>query len=176
MYLSDSNDEVLQVAKENYERNSVQADTVYSDLYGSFASEEFDLIAVHPPAVPYPVGKDWGMSKGMRFATHGGADGSTLVTRSISESSRCLKPEGKFLLLLPHWSNIKKAWEELRKWYAEVKEITKTKVDFFPVNEGRPNKELIQHVKELSEQGIIEMDFQRESVTSFVSVIEGTKK
>ena len=174
--LSDINDAALLSAKRNADRNGVVVKLVPSNLYQQFADEEFDAITVHPPAVPYPDGADWGLSPGMRVATHGGVDGSELVVRSIAEARRCLKDGGRLLLLLPHWSNVHRAWEELRKHYTEVTEHPRKPVEFFPIREGKPDQELIQHVRKLAEDGVIEMSFESEIPQSRVSVVEGWVK
>jgi methylase of polypeptide subunit release factors len=174
--LSDINDAALSSAKRNAARNGVIAKLVPSNLYDQFAKDEFDAITVHPPAVPYPDGADWGLSPGMRVATHGGDDGSELVVRSIAEARRCLKDSGRLLLLLPHWSNVRRAWEELRKHYSQVTELSRKQVEFFPIREGKPDQELIQHVRKLAADGVIEMSFESEIPLSWVSVVEGLVK
>ena len=171
--LSDINDAALSSAKRNAARNGVTVKLVPSNFYDQFANDEFDVITVHPPAVPYPEGGDWGLSAGMKVATHGGSDGSALVVRSIAEAHRCLKNGGRLLLLLPHWSNVRRAWDELRTHYTDLTEISRKQVEFFPVQEGRPDRELIQHVRKLAGDGVIEMTFQSEIPLSWVSVVEG---
>jgi release factor glutamine methyltransferase len=109
VFVSDFNPDAVAATRLNAEKNSVEITAVVGDLYEQFPEDEFDVITVHPPAVPYPPQRDWGMTTGMRFATFGGEDGSLLVSRSITEAKRCLKKNGKLLLLLPHWSNVQKA-------------------------------------------------------------------
>jgi methylase of polypeptide subunit release factors len=174
--LSDINEAALSSAKRNAARNGVVVKLVPSNLYDHFADNEFDAITVHPPAVPYPDGADWGLSPGMRVATHGGDDGSELVVRSIAEARRCLQDGGRLLLLLPHWSNVQRAWDELRKHYTQVTELSRKQVEFFPVREGKPDQELIQHVMKLAGEGVIEMSFASEIPQSWVSVVEGLVK
>jgi methylase of polypeptide subunit release factors len=174
--LSDINEAALSSAKRNAARNGVIVKLVPSNLYDQFADNDFDAITVHPPAVPYPDGGDWGLSPGMRVATHGGDDGSDLVVRSIAEARRCLKDGGRLLLLLPHWSNVQRAWDELRKHYAQVTELSRKQVEFFPIREGRPDEELILHVRKLAGEGVIEMTFESEIPQSWVSVVEGLVK
>jgi release factor glutamine methyltransferase len=174
--LSDINQAALSSAKRNAARNGVVVKLVPSNLYDHFTDDEFDTITVHPPAVPYPDGADWGLSPGMRVATRGGDDGSELVVRSIAEARRCLKDGGRLLLLLPHWSNVQRAWDELRKHYAEVTELSRKQVEFFPIREGKPDHELIEHVRRLAGDGVIEMTFENEIPLSWVSVIEGLVK
>ena len=108
----------------------------------------------------------------MRVATHGGDDGSDLVVRSIAEARRCLKDGGRLLLLLPHWSNVERAWDELRKHYTQVTELSRKQVEFFPIREGKPDEELIHHVRKLAGEGVIEMTFESEIPQSWVSVVE----
>jgi HemK-like putative methylase len=174
--VSDINDAALSSAKRNAARNGVIVKFVPSDLYEHFPDDEFDVITVHPPAVPYPEGADWGLSPGMRVATRGGDDGSELVVRSIAEARRCLKDGGRLLLLLPHWSNVERAWDELRKHYAQVSELSRKQVEFFPMREGKPDQELIEHVRKLARDGVIEMTFESEIPQSWVSVVEGLVK
>jgi hypothetical protein len=112
----------------------------------------------------------------MRVATRGGDDGSELVVRSIAEAHRCLKDGGRLLLLLPHWSNVQRAWDELRKHYSQVTEFSRKQVEFFPIREGKPDQELIQHVRKLAGDGVIEMSFESEIPQSWVSVVEGLVK
>jgi HemK-like putative methylase len=171
--LSDINEAALSSAKRNARRNGVVVKLVSSNFYDHFADDEFDVITVHPPAVPYPQWGDWGLSPGMRVATHGGDDGSALVVRSIAEAHRCLKDGGKLLLLLPHWSNVQRAWDELRKHYTQVTELSRKKVEFFPIRDGKPDEKLIQHVRRLAGDGVIEMTFESEIPQSWVSVVEG---
>jgi methylase of polypeptide subunit release factors len=54
--LSDINDAALSSAKRNAARNGVAVQLVPSNFYDQFANDEFDVITVHPPAVPYPEG------------------------------------------------------------------------------------------------------------------------
>jgi hypothetical protein len=108
----------------------------------------------------------------MRVATNGGSDGSVLVLRSIAEAARPLRPGGRLLLLLPHWSNVMTARMELARRFQHVEERARRSVDFFPVVEGRPNPRLLQHVKELAAKGLIDMTFEREVPRSVVSVVE----
>ncbi|MEI6035354.1 MAG: methyltransferase [Verrucomicrobiae bacterium] len=171
--VADINESALAAARRNAERNGVAVEVVYSSLYDRFADGEFDVITVHPPAVPYPDGGDWGLSQGMRVATHGGDDGSALVIRSIAESRRALKPGGRFLLLLPHWSHVKKAWSSLLKHYIDVTELARKQVEFFPVTEGKPDAALLRHVKKLAAAGDIDMTFENEVPLSIVSVVQG---
>ena len=173
--LADSSTVALEAARANASRNGVNVQTVISDLYNAFDDEYFDMITVHPPAVPYPEGKDWGMSDGMRLATHGGHDGSRLVVRSIEEAARCLKPEGKLLLLLPHWSSITKAWKALRQRYNEVVQLASQQVVFFPAIEGRHDEEMLRHVGRLAEQGSIQLRWEEKIPTSEVSVIRASR-
>jgi len=174
--LADINEAALAAARRNAERNGVAVEVFYSSLYNRFADGEFDVITVHPPAVPYPDGGDWGLSNGMRVATDGGDDGSILVIRAIAEARRALKPGGRFLLLLPHWSHVKKAWQTLREHYSDVTELARKQVDFFPVTEGKPDQALLAHVRNLAENGVIEMTFENEIPQSWVSVVEGFVK
>jgi tRNA A58 N-methylase Trm61 len=96
--------------------------------------------------------------------------------RSIAEARRCLKDGGRLLLLLPHWSNVQRAWDELRKHYAEVRELSRKQVEFFPIREGKPDQELIEHVRKLAAEGVIEMTFESEIPQSWVSVVQGLVK
>ena len=170
--LSDINDAALASAKRNAAKNGVAASVVPSNLYSEFADQQLDVITVHPPAVPYPDGGDWGLSAGMRVATNGGDDGSTLVVRSIAEAHRPLKNGGRLLLLLPHWSNVKRAWQELESHYSKVTEISRKQVEFFPARDGKPDENLLRHVRKLAEAGIIEMTFESAIPLSWVSVVE----
>jgi len=170
--VSDINNAALAAARRNALRNQVQVEVIYSGLYDAFCDQAFDFITVHPPAVPYPDGDDWGLSDGMRVATDGGDDGSTLVLRSIAEAAPRLKRGGRLLLLLPHWSNVPKAREELRQHYRHVNELARKEVEFFPVREGNSNAKLLQHVKNLASSGAIEMTFENEVPLSIVSVVE----
>ena len=170
--LSDINDAALASAKRNAAKNGVAASVVPSNLYSEFADQQLEVITVHPPAVPYPDGGDWGLSAGMRVATNGGDDGSTLVVRSIAEAHRPLKNGGRLLLLLPHWSNVKRAWQELESHYSKVTEISRKQVEFFPARDGKPDENLLRHVRKLAEAGIIEMTFESAIPLSWVSVVE----
>jgi len=171
--VSDVNESALAAARRNAARNGVAVNVVFSSLYDKFPNGEFDFVTVHPPAVPYPEGGDWGLSAGMRVATNGGDDGSALVLRSIAEAKPRLKKGGSLLLLLPHWSNVPKAREELKRNYVQIKELARKQVEFFPVKEGKPDERLLEHVKKLAAHGLIEMTFESEIPLSIVSVIEG---
>ena len=175
VFASDLNPDTIVATKRNAKQNRVAITTVVADLYQSFPDNEFDVITVHPPAVPYPSQKDWGMTGGMKIATNGGDDGSVLVSRSIVEAKRCLKKNGKLLLLLPHWSNVKKAQPLLRENYADVVELGNRRVDFFPVTEGKPADDVVQYARQLAEQGVIELEFENGRPTSTVSVIQAVK-
>ena len=71
VFASDINPEALSVTKENTKLNKTKVNIVLSDLYKKFYDEEFDVITVHPPAVPYPKLKEWDMPKSMKIATNG---------------------------------------------------------------------------------------------------------
>ena len=174
VFASDLNPEAVAATKRNAEQNGVAITTVVDDLYESFPDNEFDVITVHPPAVPYPPQKDWGMTDGMNVATNGGDDGSVLVSRSIVEAKHCLKKNGKLLLLLPHWSNVHKAQSLLRENYANVVELDNRQVDFFPATEGTPTEDVVQYARQLAEQGVIELKFENGKPTSTVSVIQAS--
>ena len=172
VFASDLNPDAIIATKRNAEENGVVLTTVIGDMYHSFSDGEFDVITVHPPAVPYPPKKDWGMTDGMKVATNGGDDGSVLVSRSIVEAKRCLKKNGKLLLLLPHWSNVRKAQSLLRENYANVVELGNKRVDFFPATEGTPSDDVVQYARQLAEQGVIELEFENGKPSSTVSVIQ----
>ena len=173
--LSDINEAALASAKRNAARNGVSVNLVHSNFYSEFADQQLDVITVHPPAVPYPDGGDWGLSAGMRVATDGGDDGSILVIRSIAEAHRPLKKGGRLLLLLPHWSNVKRAWQELETHFSKVTEISRKQVEFFPAREGKPDPALLLHLRKLADAGVIEVTFETEIPLSWVSVIEAVK-
>jgi release factor glutamine methyltransferase len=172
--VSDINQAALDAARRNARRNQVAISVVNASLYDGFTKESFDVITVHPPAVPYPEGDDWGLSAGMRIATNGGDDGSRLVIRSIAEAKPYLKKGGKLLLLLPHWSNLPAAREALSATYRTVDELARKQVEFFPVAEGRSNPRLLEHVKALAARGIIEMTFDGAVPLSVVSVVQAS--
>lgn len=170
--VADLAEPALATVHRNATANKVNLEVVRSDLYAAFAPGSFDAITVHPPAVPYPAEADWGLSQGMRVATDGGADGSELVVRSIVEARPLLRPGGRLLLLLPHWSHLGKARQALANTYPEVKELERLSVEFFPVREGRSNEQLLGHLKRLADEGAIEMTFEGPVPLSVVSVIE----
>jgi len=170
--VSDINDAALASAKRNAARNAVDVRLAPSNLYKDFADAEFDVVTVHPPAVPYPDDSTWGLSAGMQVATDGGSDGSNLVVRSIAEARRVLRKGGRLLLLLPHWSNVEKARQTLRGHYSDVAELARKSVEFFPVREGKPSEKLLAHVRQLAAAGVIEMTFEGAFPLSTVSVIE----
>lgn len=176
VFASDINSEALSVTKENAKLNKVKVKMVLSDLYEKFYDEEFDTIVIHPPAVPYPPNKDWNMPKGMKIATNGGIDGSELVVRSIVEAKRCLKKNGKLLLLLPHWSNIKKAYEALQMNYAKISELATLNVDFFPAIEYDVDNKVLEHAFRLAKKRIIKIKFKNNKPYSMVSVVQAIKK
>jgi hypothetical protein len=57
-----------------------------------------------------------------------------------------------------------------------VTEHSRRPVEFFPMREGKPDQELIQHVRKLARDGMIEMSFESEIPQSWVSVVEGWVK
>lgn len=175
VFASDFNPEAITATKRNAEQNGVAVTTVVADLYQSFPDNEFDVITVHPPAVPYPPKKDWGMTAGMKMATNGGNDGSALVSRSVVEAKRCLKKNGKLLLLLPHWSNVQRAQSLLRENYMDVVELGNRRVVFFPITEGTPSEDVVQYAHRIAKQGIIELEFENGKPFSTVSVIQAIK-
>lgn len=172
---SDINKEAIKVSELNAKLNKVKIKTIVGDLFKPFKESSFDVIATHPPAVPYPFQKTWGLTKGMTIATNGGDDGSKLIVESICQAVKYLKPKGKLLLLLPHWSNTKKAYEMLLESYSTVRKISEKKVQFFPMVEGKPTKELITYVSNLAKNGVIELSLQDKKWYSRVSVIEAVK-
>jgi release factor glutamine methyltransferase len=170
--VADLAEAALATARQNASANGVNLEVVRSDLYAAFEPASFDVITVHPPAVPYPAAADWGLTQGMRIATDGGDDGSELVVRSIVEARPLLRPGGRLLLLLPHWSHLGKARQALADTYPVVKELDRLSVEFFPVREGRANDRLLDHLKRLAQEGSIEMTFEGPVPLSVVSVIE----
>lgn len=175
IFASDINPKAIYLTKLNAKRNNVKLNASVGNLCKIFPDNNFDVITVHPPAVPYLPKMSWGMSNGMGIATNGGPDGSRLVVISIYEAKRCLKKNGKLLLLLPHWSNFKKSYKFLQKNYSAVSEIARKKVLFFPSIEGKPNKNVLQHFYKLAKRKIIEIDFKNSLPYSNVSVIEAIK-
>lgn len=172
---SDINPKAIALAKKNAEQNNVKIKAVQSDFYQKFPKNAFEVITAHPPAVPYPPKKNWGLTKGMTVATNGGSDGSEMMVRAIVESKRCLKKNGKFLLLLPHWSNTKKAFDALNQNFENVRELAKKRINFFPVLEGKPAPEVLEHAFALAKQGTITIEFENKKPYSYASVIEATK-
>jgi|GEM_PF-3408600 len=170
--VADLAEPALETARRNAVNNGVSLEVVRSDLYASFEPGSFDVVSVHPPAVPYPDDADWGLTEGMRVATDGGDDGSVLVLRSIVEARPLLRPGGRLLLLLPHWSHVGKARQALAATYPSVQELARLNVEFFPAREGRPDERLLAHLRQLAADGSIEMSFEGPVPLSVVSVIE----
>lgn len=173
---TDINPEAIKVAKSNAKINRVQIKTVLGDFYKPFKDQQFDIIVVHPPAVPYPLKKTWGLTKGMTIATNGGPDGSELIVRSIIEAKRCLKSKGKLLLLLPHWCNTKKAYEALLDNYSGISKLAEKQVQFFPATEGNPTKAVLNYTLALAQKGVIELCFKNKKLYSRVSVIQANNE
>lgn len=173
--VADVNPAALAAARSNAAANGVSIEVLASDLYSAFPKDWFDVISVHPPAVPYPPGADWGLSEGMTLATHGGSDGSELVVRSIVEARPHLKPGGRLLLLLPHWSNVPLARQTLQEHYTQVRELARLEVEFFPARDGIVDETLLAHVRNLADHGTIEMTFEADIPRSLVSVIEAVR-
>jgi methylase of polypeptide subunit release factors len=173
--VADVNPAALAAARSNAAANEVKIEVRASDLYAAFPRNHFDVITVHPPAVPYPLGGSWGLSKGMTLATNGGHDGSTLVIRSIVEAKAHLRPGGRLLLLLPHWSHVALARQTLAEQYLKVRELARLDVEFFPVRDGIGEAALLDHVRQLARSGIIEMSFAGEVPRSVVSVLEAIR-
>ncbi len=170
--VADLAEPALSAARQHAADNGVALSVVRSDLYATFVPASFDVVTVHPPAVPYPADADWGLTQGMRIATNGGDDGSELVVRSIVEARPLLRPGGRLLLLLPHWSHLGKARAALAATYGTVQELARLAVEFFPVREGRPDAHLLAHVQRLAAEGSIEMSFEGTVPLSAVSVVE----
>lgn len=172
---SDISKKAIKVTHANAQLNKVKIKTVVGNLFKPFKAGSFNVIAIHPPAVPYLAHATWGFTRGMAVATNGGPDGSQTLVKSISQAERYLKPGGKLLLLLPHWSNTKKAYEALLANYSSVTRLSQKRVKFFPAVEGKPTKKLLQYVKTLSKNGIIELWEDKNSLYSRVSVIQAIK-
>ncbi|HZX19966.1 MAG TPA: methyltransferase [archaeon] len=172
---SDINSEAILTTKKNAKKNRANVLAIQSDLFAEFSDCEFDLITIHPPAVPYLPGKNWGMSNGMGVATNGGIDGSELVIRSILEAKRCLKKNGRLLLLLPHWCNTKKAFKELYANYKNVSKLAEKRIEFFPATTGNPEKEMLEHAYRLAKKGQIRIEFKNGKPYSYASVIMAVK-
>lgn len=173
--VADVNPAALAAARSNATANGVDIQVLASDLYAAFPQDWFDVISVHPPAVPYPPGASWGLSEGMTLATDGGSDGSELVVRSIVEARAHLRPGGRLLLLLPHWSNVALARQTLETHYTQVRELARLNVEFFPVRDGVVDAPLLEHVRQLAQRGTIEMSFDTEVPLSVVSVVEAVR-
>ncbi|HEY4473938.1 MAG TPA: HemK2/MTQ2 family protein methyltransferase [Candidatus Paceibacterota bacterium] len=172
---SDINATVIRVTQHNARLNNVKIKTVVGNLFQPFKQRSFDVIAIHPPAVPYPAHTTWGLTKGMTIATNGGPDGSRLVVKSITQAVRYLKPGGELLLLLPHWSNTHKAYKALLNNYSSASTLSQKRVRFFPAIEGRPTKKLLQYITTLSKNGVIDIQRDKKSLFSMVSVIQALK-
>lgn len=173
--VADVNPAALAASRANAAANGVDLQVLSSDLYSAFPHDWFDVISVHPPAVPYPPGATWGLSEGMTLATDGGSDGSELVIRSIVEARAHLKPGGRLLLLLPHWSNVPVARQTLAEHYSDVQELARLEVEFFPARDGVFDAHLLEHVRRLADRGLIEMSFETEVPRSVVSVVEAVR-
>lgn len=173
--LADVNPAALATARANATANGVHLQVLASDLYAAFPQDWFDVISVHPPAVPYPPGAGWGLSEGMTLATNGGSDGSDLVIRSIVEAKAHLKPGGRLLLLLPHWSHVSLAHKTIAEHYSQSRELARLDVEFFPARDGVADEKLLAHVRHLADQGTIEMTFETPIPRSVVSVIEAVR-
>lgn len=170
--VADVNSAALAAARANASANGVSIEVQTSDLYAAFPRSWFDVISVHPPAVPYLPGASWGFSEGMTLATDGGSDGSQVVFRSIVEAKAHLKHGGRLLLLLPHWSNLPKARRSLADHYTQVQEVARMTVEFFPARDGVIEERLLAHLRQLADNGIIEMSFDTQVPLSSVSVVE----
>ena len=173
--VADVNPAALAAARTNAAANGVNVQVLASDLYAALPVDWFDGISVHPPAVPYPPGASWGLSKGMTLATNGGSDGSELVIRSIVEARAHLRLGGRLLLLLPHWSNVPLARQTLAEHYTQVRELARLDVEFFPARDGVAAAPLLDHLRHLARSGTIEMSFDTEVPRSVVSVLEAIR-
>ncbi|MBI4092985.1 MAG: methyltransferase [Candidatus Kerfeldbacteria bacterium] len=172
---SDINPHATKVTQINAKINRAKVTAITSDFFKRMRTRKFDVIIVHPPAIPYPKGKTWGMSRGMTIATNGGPDGSALVVRSIIESVKHLKSNGTLLLGLPHWSNTGKAYQVLFEHFSNIKKLGQKEIRFFPVMEGKPSTTVLRHAKKLAGNGIIELWGKNNKLYSRVSVIEAKK-
>ncbi len=167
---SDINLDALAISAMNAASNGVDVSFVSSDMYTAFDESTFDVIAAHPPAIPYLPDQTWGMSRGMTTATRGGADGSKLVLRTIEEATSCLRPGGTLVLGLPHWSNTKRAWSALDMHYTH-RVARMFDVKFFPLQRGSPRDELVSYFRGLANDGIIEVDFRQDPPVAPVSIV-----
>ncbi len=167
----DRSGDAMLAIQQNSEFNGLRLRVLRGDMYAPVAGEHFDIIAVHPPAVPYQASNAWGLSPGMELATNGGWDGSELVLRSIRESKNLLKPGGMFLLLLPHWSNLLAARSAMGVNYPNYSTEAQQLVEFFPAIEGTCGKEQLDYVHALADRGVIELKDGK----STVSVLKGIK-
>lgn len=173
---TDINPAAIESAQKNAARNGAHVELRLGDLYSPFGKEVFDTIVVHPPAVPYAVGEDWGLTPGMRVATDGGPDGSAMLLRAVHEATLRLRLGGRLLLLLPHWANHRRVRQTLGDSFKEVEQMAERQVCFFPAIEGHPTSAMLEHIMALCKAGTIEIDFDKESPLSRVSVLQATNR
>ena len=166
---SDINPESIKVAQDNASRNKVMIKTRLGDLFEPFDDASFDVITMHPPAIPYSQKNNFSMPEGIYLATNGGKDGSEIIRRAIDEAKRCLKKNGRLLMLLPHWSNFNRSYSLLRKNYRNVSLLAQKKVRFWLLDYS--DKEVMTYAYNLAKRGIIEIKFKNNRPFSVVSVI-----
>jgi release factor glutamine methyltransferase len=82
------------------------------DLFAPVAGEAFDLIAVNPPQMPTPPGREWDDPQSRM--DNGGPDGWALLDRIIQEAPSHLKPNGRLAFTLFAFLGIERAVEKLR--------------------------------------------------------------
>ena len=175
---SDINRNAIRIARENARASGVDIRLIESDMFTRIPQQRFDIIAAHPPAVPYPPrgtrdppGKTWGFSQGMEEATDGGPDGSVLVRRTIVESRSYLRDGGALVLGLPHWSNAALAFKTLEKSGYRYVVARKVSVEFFPISRGAPSEQSRNYIEELADNGVVEIDLRKDPPLSPVSII-----
>ncbi len=166
---SDINPDAIKVARDNAVRNQAVVQERLGNLFEPFSDASFDVITVHPPAIPYSQKNNFSMPEGIYLATNGGRDGSAIIRRAIVEAKRCLKKDGRLLMLVPHWSNFNKSYNLLRKNYRNVSILAQKKVRFWLLDYG--DKEVIEYAYKLAKCGIIEIKFKNNRPFSTVSVV-----
>ena len=98
---SDLSEKALRIARENADRNQVEASFLCSDLYAEISDLPFDMIVSNPPYIEsgkIPELMEEVRDHEPRLALDGGADGLDLYRRIVPESLAHLK-EGGWLIV-----------------------------------------------------------------------------
>jgi release factor glutamine methyltransferase len=172
--IADAWPDAISVAKLFSARRNLKAEFVECDVYSCFEDRSLDLLIAAPPAVPSPQPDFWRLSRGMEFATNGGAHGTDVMMRAVREAPRCLRAGGRLVLALPHWCEHKSVLSVLGETFASVKTLLRVQnrlVVCENTSAAGMDKQL-GYLFALMEAGVIELSVDEHGrISSEVSIV-----